>query len=131
MANIALDNPVATAVGKGNCASLPLEGQLPWRTAVRSIVGFWAFYFIINTIRMAAMEAQNQFGMLERRVFVSVVGMLLTGLLCLLLRWVDRKPGRPIVTIAFLASLPVSFAYATANYTAFYVVHPMESDLQE
>jgi two-component system LytT family sensor kinase len=35
------------------------------------------------------------------------------------------------VTIAFLASLPVSFAYSFVNYAAFYLVHPMESDLKE
>ncbi|MDB5396030.1 MAG: hypothetical protein JWM91_3536 [Rhodospirillales bacterium] len=105
--------------------------RLSARAAIRSIVGFWLFYFVINTVRMAIMEAPNQLGMLERRVAVSIIGILLTGLLCLVLRQVDGKSTRTLVSIAFVASLPVSFAYALANYVAFYVVHPMESDLQE
>lgn len=136
MANIALDPPLeqpARALqrrGKVAAACLA-EGRLSPRVALLSIVGFWTFYFVINTIRMAAMGAEHQGEMLGRRVFVSIVGMLLTGVLCLLLRRLDGKPLRPLTTIAFLASLPVSFAYATANYMAFYVIVPMEAELQE
>ncbi len=136
-ANIALDTPVSSTAAPprvGVAALAPASGaaaHLPIQTAIRSIVGFWLFYFVINTVRMAIATAPNQWGMVERRVVVSLTGMLLTGLLCLFLRWLDDKPMRPMVSIAFLASLPVSFAYSFVNYAAFYIVHPMESDLKE
>jgi two-component system LytT family sensor kinase len=136
MANVALDTPISPAPAAlrgaaGKVAPAQAGMRLSVGVAVRSIVGFWLFYFIINTVRMAIMDAANQLGMLERRAVVSIIGMLLTGLLCLLLRWLEGRPMREIVTVAFLASLPVSLAYAFANYAAFYLVHPMESDLQE
>jgi two-component system LytT family sensor kinase len=135
MANIALDAPLssprAAAGSTDACAPMQTDAHLPTRVAIRSIVGFWLFYFVINTVRMAVVAAPGQWGMLERRMAVTITGMLLTGLLYLLLRQLEGKPMRPLVTIAFLASLPVSFAYSFVNYAAFYLVHPMESDLKE
>ena len=137
MANIALDTAIPQSAAQPRdrmAAFVPASAvitHLPIRTAVRSIVGFWLFYFVINTVRMAIADAPSQWGMVERRVAVSLTGMLLTGLLCLFLRRLDDKPTRPIVSIAFLASLPVSFAYSFVNYAAFYIVHPLESDLKE
>jgi large-conductance mechanosensitive channel len=135
MANIALDAPTssqrAASGSTAACAPMQTDAHLPARVAIRSIVGFWLFYFVINTVRMAVVAAPGQLGMLERRTVVSITGMLLTGLLYLLLRQLEGKPTRPMVTIAFLASLPVSFAYSFVNYAAFYLVHPMESDLKE
>ncbi len=138
MANIVLDAPVATrsaAVPASGAAApvdpAPTDTCLSPRATLLSIVGFWAFYFFMNTIRMAAVEAPGQLGMLPRRLAVSLIGMLLTGLLCLLLRRLDGKPIRTLVSIAFLASLPVAFAYSAVNFAAFYVVHPTESELSE
>ncbi len=137
MANIVLDAPIprspaapsAQALGAAS-AAVPRASLTP-RTALWSIVGFWFFYFVLNTVRMAVVDAPGQLGMLERRLGVCFFGILLTGLLCLLLRALEGKSTRALVSIAFLASLPVSLAYAAVNYTAFYVIHPSESDLQE
>ncbi len=107
------------------------EARLSPRIAVASIVSFWIFYFVINTIRMATIEAPDQLHMLLRRFAVSITGMVITALLCLLLRRFDDRLMRVQVTITFLASIPASIAYAMTNYTAFYVVHPSESDLKE
>ena len=136
MANIALDTPItsssaASARAEAAPVIAPVRVCLPVRTAALSIVGFWFFYFVMNTIRMAVEEAHGQVGMIERRVAVSLIGTLLTSLLWLLLRRFEGRSTRTLVTVAFLASLPVSFAYAAVNFAAFYVVHPHEEDLEE
>jgi signal transduction histidine kinase len=135
MANIALDPPIlmptAAPRGESGIALAPVQVRLPTRTAVRSILAFWAFYFVMNTLRMAAIDAPGQLGMLARRTAVSLIGILLTGLMWQLLRRLEGKSMRAMVTAAFLASLPVSFAYAAVNFAAFYVVHPDDSELQE
>jgi two-component system LytT family sensor kinase len=134
MANIALDPSLiapAAAPTRGEARAAPVRACLPTRPAVMSIIGFWVFYFIINTIRMAAVEAEGQLGMLVRRTAVSLVGIALTSLLWMLLRRLEGRSMRTLITVAFLASLPISFAYSTVNFTAFYVVHPHDSELQE
>jgi two-component system LytT family sensor kinase len=139
MANIVLDTPVPGSSAAPHAALGTASGTLPApvcasltpRTALWSIAGFWFFYFVINTVRMAVVEAPGQLVMLERRLGVSVFGILLTGILCLLLRRLEGRSTRTLVSVAFLASLPVSLAYAAVNYTAFYIIHPSESDLQE
>ncbi len=98
---------------------------------MKTILAFWAFYFVINTIRMAAVDAEDQLGMIVRRTAVSLVGIALTALLWQVLRRFEGRSMRALVTAAFVAALPISFAYSTVNFTAFYVVHPHDSDLRE
>jgi two-component system LytT family sensor kinase len=134
MVNFALQTPAwmprkARAGMEADAA--PAGGGLSLRIAASSIVYFWIFYFVINTVRMAVMDAPDQLHMLVRRFAVSITGMVITALLCLLLRRFDGKLMRVQVTIAFLASIPASIAYAVTNFTAFYVVHPSESELKE
>jgi two-component system, LytTR family, sensor kinase len=134
MANIALDPHLVAPVAappRGQARAAPVRSALPTRAAVMSIVGFWVFYFVINTIRMAAVDADGQLGMAVRRTAVSLIGIALTSLLWMLLRRIEGRSMRTLVTVAFLASLPISFAYAVVNFTAFYVVHPHDSDLRE
>jgi hypothetical protein len=134
MANIALQTPIArsapteTQEAPADCA---VEPRLSARATAQSIIGFWVFYFFINTVRMAVIEAHGQIGMLPRRLAVSLIGILLTTVLCLVLRRFEGKSIRTLVSIAFLASLPVSFAYASVNFLFFYVIHPADSELQE
>ena len=132
MANIALDAP-ASSPSDARLAAQPAQScvRLTPRAAALTIIGFWTFYFVMNTVRMAAVGAQGQFDMLPRRLVVTLFGMALTGLLCLLLRRLEGRSMRRLVSVAFLASLPVSLGYALMNFTAFYVVHPQEAVLQE
>ncbi len=90
------------------------------RMAFLSIVGFWLVYFVLATARAAVSEMPAQDEMLLRRVIVTFVAMALTGLLYLLLRRFDRARTGKLLTIAFVASVPLAFAYATVNYIAFY-----------
>jgi hypothetical protein len=101
------------------------------RIALCSIVGFWLFYFVLNTVRMAVEESPDQVAMLGRRTVVSLLGIGLTLLLSLLLRRLQSKPTWLLVTVAFTASVPVAVAYAAINYAAFYVVDPLDSVLKE
>lgn len=90
------------------------------RMALASIVGFWLVYFVLATARAAVSMMPAQDEMLLRRAIVTVVAMALTGLLYLLLSRVDDRRTGKLLTIAFAASIPLAFAYATVNYIAFY-----------
>jgi two-component system LytT family sensor kinase len=131
MANIALDPSALASAAASRRAGQPARAYLPSWATVKTILAFWAFYFVINTIRMAAVDADHQLEMVARRTAVSLIGIVLTALLWQVLRRFEAKSMRAMVTAAFVASLPISFAYATVNFTAFYVVHPHDSDLRE
>jgi signal transduction histidine kinase len=135
MANIALDPsslaPAAASRGETRPAVGPVRARLPSWATMKTILAFWAFYFVINTIRMAAVDADHQLEMVARRTAVSLIGIVLTTLLWQVLRRFEGRSMRALVTAAFVAALPISFAYATVNFTAFYVVHPHDSELRE
>ena len=61
----------------------------PRRLAVQSILGFWAFYFALNSVRTAMWDGPDQLDMLGRRTVVALFGIVLTGLLYLVLRIID------------------------------------------
>ncbi|HET7083349.1 MAG TPA: histidine kinase [Rhizomicrobium sp.] len=99
--------------------------------ALWSIAGFWAFYFILNTARMAISGAQGQLWMLPRRGAVVLVGIILTLVMYAILHRFEGKSMRFLLTTAALVSIPASWVYATINFTAFYLVYPSDSDLRE
>lgn len=90
------------------------------RMAILSILGFWLVYFVLATARAGVTEMPAQDEMLVRRAMVTLAAMGLTGLLYLLLRRFDTARTGKLLTIAFAASVPLAFAYATVNYIAFY-----------
>ena len=107
--------------GPENGEAPPMDGGAPsGRMALASIVGFWLVYFVLATARAAVSMMPAQDEMLIRRAIVTVVAMALTGLLYLLLRRVGEQRTGKLLTIAFAASVPLAFAYATVNYIAFY-----------
>ncbi|MDX2223218.1 MAG: histidine kinase [Rhodospirillaceae bacterium] len=99
--------------------------------ALNTILGFWAFYFVINTLRMAMAGAEDQLDLMGRRAMVVVAGIALTLVLWLVLRRLEGRSMRVLVTAAFVAAIPVAVAYAIFNYAAFYIVEPLESVLRE
>jgi two-component sensor histidine kinase len=101
-------------------AALPLS----LRELVLSIVGFWLFYFVINTTRAWLAAIQFPVVLLERRVVVTLAGMLLSLVLYRILRPFDAAAMRIRLAVAFTASLPVSLAYGSLNYLAFEVYGP-------
>jgi len=99
--------------------------------ALWSIFGFWAFYFVLNTIHMAISRDHDQFSAMYRRAAVVLVSIVLTFGMYFILRRLEGKSMRFLVTVAFLVSIPASLAYACVNYTAFYLAYPTDSLLQE
>ncbi|MCB2109214.1 MAG: histidine kinase [Rhodobacteraceae bacterium] len=120
--------PGAAAVTADLPSSQPL---VDLSVAIQSILGFWAFYFVQNTIRMALAREDDQIEMIGRRLVVVAVSIGLTLILCWVLRRFERQPMRIMLAVAFAASVPASFGYAVVNYTTFYVVAPLESTLRE
>lgn len=108
-----------------------LTPHVETRLAIWSILGFWAFYYVLNTARMAFAPHDSQIDMLPRRAAVTAIGIALTGLIYLILRRFEGRSMRTLVTLTFLASVPVAFAYAYVNFAAFYLVAPTGSMMQE
>ncbi|WP_328592166.1 sensor histidine kinase [Sandaracinobacter neustonicus] len=90
------------------------------KMAFVSILGFWLVYFVLATARALVNDLPAQGEMLLRRAIVTLAAMALTGLLYVLLRRFDDVRTGKLLTIAFAASVPLAFAYATVNYIAFY-----------
>lgn len=88
--------------------------------AFASIVGFWLVYFALATARALVADLPAQGDMLVRRAIVTLAAIALTGLLYALLRRFAAARTGKLLTIAFAASIPLAFAYATVNYVAFY-----------
>ena len=115
-------------------ATRPSAEQTPHveiKLAIWSILGFWVFYYVLNTARMAFDAREAQLDMLPRRAAVTLIGIALTILIYLILRRFEGRSMRTLLTITFLASMPVAFAYAYVNFAAFYLVAPTGSMLQE
>ncbi|HLY55377.1 MAG TPA: histidine kinase [Stellaceae bacterium] len=105
--------------------ALSATPRVPLRLAVLSIAGFWILYFLLNSVRTSIEEGGWQWPAMGRRVFVTLAGMGLTFLLCLVLRRLEGRSMGVLVTTGFLAAIPVSIAYASVNYAAFYIIYPI------
>src|SRR3954462_8452339 len=91
--------------------------RLDPRVALKTIIGFWVFYFVLNTVRMAiSFGLPDQVDMMKRRLVVVLIGILLTYVLYSILRRLEGEPLRVMVTAAFLTAIPICIAYATINY---------------
>ena len=101
------------------------------KLVVWSILGFWVFYYVLNTLRMVVMPSAHQLDALPRRAAVTVIGVALSALMYLLLRRFEGRSMRTLLTITFLASVPAAFAYAYVNYAAFYLVAKTGTMMQE
>jgi two-component system, LytTR family, sensor kinase len=99
--------------------------------ALWSILGFWAFYFVLNTARMAIAGSGHQLGMLPRRGAVVLAGIAMTLVMYFILHRWEGKSMRFLLTTAALVSVPASIAYASFNFVAFYLVYPSDSELRE
>lgn len=92
--------------------------------ALYTILGFWLFYVLIVTARAAVMDFPAQGEMAQRRVVVTLIGIVITyGLYRLLRRVDDQRLGVRIMT-AFLGAVPCAVAIAGINYYIFNIYHP-------
>jgi len=109
----------------------PATPHVDRRVALWSLIGFWAFYFVLNTARMAIVSRENQFDMLGRRTGVVLLGIVLSLAMYAVLRSLEGRSMRTLLTAAFLVSIPASIAYAAINFAAFYLVAPTTSMMHE
>jgi hypothetical protein len=89
------------------------------RIALLSIVAFWSFYFLINTVRSFIKQAPQQVEMLGDRIMVAVVSMGVTAIIYVFLRRSSAASMRRSMVIAAALALPAAIAYSTINWWAF------------
>lgn len=94
--------------------------------ALKSILAFWLFYMVLVTLRGLVLQLPDFWGLLERRVFATLFGAIVTFLVYLGLRPLAAASLNSKAIIAALMCLPASAAFATMNYTIFYVLAPLE-----
>ncbi|HWY63159.1 MAG TPA: histidine kinase [Rhizomicrobium sp.] len=99
--------------------------------AIKSILALWAFYFVLNTARMAIETEPGQLEMMGLRSGVTLAGIAITFVMYLILRHLEARSMRFMVTTALLISIPATAIYATINYAAFYMVAPPDILVQE
>src|SRR5215469_13694298 len=106
---------------RGALADPPSRVRLAWM----SIVGFWLFYFVINTLRSFVLGGhENQLAMMGSRIVVTVTMMAVTGLFWLALRGAQVANMRRSIIIAILVALPAAVAYGAVNWNMFEGSHP-------
>jgi two-component sensor histidine kinase len=99
-----------------------LVGQ---QMALLTIIGFWAFYALILSLRAALLDFPAQSTLFERRLMVAGVGIFVTWLMYMGLRLADRNSLGVRVGLAFLASIPAAIILASANFYIFNLYDPI------
>lgn len=97
------------------------------RTALWSILGFWAFYYAIITVRALIIGFDDQDMLALRRIPIAFIGIGISFAIYRVLRALDRHNFWRRVAVAALLALPASALFSAANYTAFYVLDPIEN----
>lgn len=95
------------------------------QVAFLTIIGFWLFHAIITSLRAAVLDFPAQGELINRRMVVTLIGIILTWLLYLLLRLFDRRPLGQRVAAAFIGAVPCAIAIAWVNYVIFNVYDPI------
>lgn len=99
--------------------------RMNWRIGLISILGIWAFYVAIITVRSTIMLMGDQAQLFVYRLGVAAFAIAVTFLLFL---FNERFAGRPLrwrIAIAFAAALPAAAVIAYVNYLVFEIFDPM------
>ncbi|MFV0645107.1 MAG: sensor histidine kinase [Sphingomonadaceae bacterium] len=110
-----------SGVGSGMVAasSMTVSARLPARTVMLSIIGLWACYFLITTLRGFIIGLEDGGEMIWRRGVVSLAGMGITGVLWLVLRLFDLRPLWGKVVAGLFFSIPAALLIAQVNQVVF------------
>lgn len=100
----------------------PLVGH---QMALLTMFGFWAFYALVFSLRAALLDFPSQSELFERRLMVSVMGVVITWILYMALRLADRQPLGSRVAITAIAAAPCAFLLASANVYIFNFYDPI------
>jgi hypothetical protein len=103
-------------------ADSPDDPTLSPRVALLSIVGFWAFYCAIVTLRSAVIGQGVQPGVLVRRLALMLFSITLTYLVYLVLRRIPTGSLKRGMIAAGLLAVPAAMTYSAAGWFVFDVV---------
>jgi hypothetical protein len=93
--------------------------RVPVSTVLASIVGMWACYFVLTTIRAEILDLGYTSELLWRRALVALIGVAVTFAMWLILRLFDLKPLWMKISAALIIAAPVSVVLAQANTWVF------------
>ena len=105
--------------------SLPRTALIGHQMALLTIIGFWAFYALILSLRAALLDFPAQAVLFERRLMVALVGVFVTWLLYFGLRIADRRSLGFRVSVAFIGAIPCAMVLASANFYIFNLYDPI------
>jgi two-component system, LytTR family, sensor kinase len=100
-------------------SSAILPARVSFRLVLASIIGVWATYFVIATLRGWVIDLEMSEALLWRRTLVIMGSMAVTLLLWPLLRLLDFRSFWVKGVAVLLIALPASLALAGINYWAF------------
>ena len=103
-------------------ADSPDDTALSPRVALLSIVGFWAFYCAIVTLRSAVIGQGVQLDVLVRRLAVMLFSIGLTYLVYLVLRRIPTSSLKRGMITAGLLAVPAAMTYSAVSWFVFDVV---------
>lgn len=108
--------------------SAPTVARLPFKTVLASVVGLWATYLILMTLRADLLAMDHQFAMFERRLLTCAAGVVITLGLWVLLRPFDARPLWTKIAAALVFALPAALLSMQANR---YVFSDLQAALDE
>lgn len=103
----------------------PRKALVGQQMALLTIIGFWAFYALILSLRAALLDFPSQATLFERRLMVAVVGVFVTWILYMGLRLADRRSLGFRVSMAFVGAVPCALLLASANFYIFNLYDPI------
>lgn len=93
--------------------------RIPPRLVLASIVGLWACYFLLATLRGAVLGYEFNWAFFSRRLFVSIASMAVTAMLWPLLVAMARRPVWQRAGAVLVVGLPAALLLTLINSWAF------------
>ena len=93
--------------------------RVPFKIVLASVVGLWATYLTLMTLRAEILGMDNAAVMFERRMISCVLGVIITLGLWVVLRPFDAKPLWAKITAALIFALPAALLSMQANRVVF------------
>jgi hypothetical protein len=106
----------------------PVLRRLPdLGVALKSILAFWILYMVLVTLRSLVLDLPGFWDIVVRRLAASLFGACCTFVVYLGVRPLAQAGLNKKAAIAGLMCLPASAAFASMNYTIFYVLAPLDA----
>ncbi len=93
--------------------------RLRFRVVLASMVGLWACYFLLTTLRGTIVGLEMQDELMWRRAIVSLAGVAVTFAMWLVLRLFDNRALWVKIVATLVVALPASVLIAQANQMVF------------